>query len=71
MKREFNVEPTAQIAENIADNLIASAEKIKRNVEIMRETNDIKYASFILLDVTNCISNLRIRQLLAHYLEKV
>lgn len=61
----MNVKTTAKAIDDIADTLNTYSEKMRSHAASMITHNDITYASTALMDVTNCISNLRIDLLAA------
>lgn len=66
----MNVEPTAQIIDNMADNLIRYAADLKRLALRMRENKDLTYTSEAINTITNCILNLRLDLLITRPLRE-
>lgn len=56
----MNVEPTAEIIENIARTLRERANEFERLAGKMREKNDLTYAAEAMSEISNLIPSLRI-----------
>ncbi len=59
-KIKTDVESTAQIIDDMADNLIRASDDLKRLVLKMRENKDLTYAAEAINTITNCMQNLRL-----------
>jgi hypothetical protein len=56
----INVEPTAQIIDSTANELRLSADKLNKISSLMRERNDLSYASEALSEILNTLQNARL-----------
>lgn len=57
---ELNVESTAQAIDNAANVALALSQRLTQIAELMREKKDITYASEVIQEVTNSMSNFRL-----------
>jgi len=58
--KQYNVEPTAEMVDKMAKELIYRSEKLKNLAHQMREKNDLTYASEVAMEIVNLMSNLRL-----------
>lgn len=56
----MNVEPTAQIIDQMAKELVYRSERLKQLAESMRTKEDLTYAGEVVSEITNMIANLRL-----------
>ena len=61
---------TAKSIDNMAETMLRYSANLKKTAAKMRESGDITYASEAMNDVTNCIMNLRLDQLVSRVIRE-
>jgi len=67
----MNVEPTAQIIDEMAKTMRDYANSLDRVAKKMREREDFEYASEAIITATNCLQNMRLDLLITRPLREL
>lgn len=68
---EINVEPTAEVIDNMAKRLSEVSEELRRTAERMRERSDLTYASEAINTISNMSNQLRLDLLVSRPLREL